>query len=88
MANTTDQLNMVTSEEGQRAAFAILDRLQESPQGVQLAALSMMFLLMCERLKQDPRDVLSKGSAVLLDAFTEGRGEYIRAIREYLKGEF
>lgn len=87
MANATDQLNMVTSDSAQRVAFRVLDQLQDVPAGTQLAALSLMFLLMCQRYQQNPRDVLDKGSKILLDAFTEGRGEYIRALRNYLKEE-
>lgn len=87
MANAIDQLNMVTAEQAQRTAFRILDQLQDMQPGHQVAALSLMFLLVCERHHQSPRDVLHKGSKILLDAFTEGRGEYIRALRNYLKEE-
>lgn len=87
MANATDQLNMVNSEQAQRTAFVVLDILQDRPAGEQIAALSLMFLLLCERHHQNPRDVLDKGSKILLDAFTHGRGEYIRALRDYLKEE-
>lgn len=87
MANAIDQLNMVTAEQAQRTAFRVLDQLQDIPAGEQIAAMSLMFLLLCQRHQQNPRDVLDKGSKILLDAFTEGRGEYIRALRNYLKEE-
>lgn len=88
MANITDQLNMVTAENSQMVAFSLLDSMQHiKPQGLQLSGTAMMFLLMCTRFKQDPREVLNKTSRVLYDAFSEGRGEHVRAIRNYLEEE-
>jgi hypothetical protein len=89
MANSiTDQLNSVTSENSQKVAFTLLDMIQGiEPKGLQLSGVALMFLLMCERYKQNPREVLDKSSRVLYDAFLEGRGEYIRAIQNYLKEE-
>ena len=83
-----DQLNMVTADNSQRVAFALLDAMQGiEPKGLQLSGVALMFLLMCEKSKLDPRAVLDKASHVLFDAFNEGRGEHIRAIQTYLAKE-
>jgi hypothetical protein len=87
MPNALDQLNMVTPEKTQFVAFAALDALQDATAGEQLAAISMMFLLLCRRYSMNPREVLLKGEHVLLDSLTQGRGEYVRAIRNYLQEE-
>ena len=85
--NTLDQLNSVSSYTAQEAAFQVIDRLQSYNSGEQVAGAALVFLLLCERFKQDPRDVLSKGSAVLLDTLTYGSGEQTRAIKTYLNQE-
>lgn len=88
MANITDQLNFARHDDTQQAAFAVLDVLQGiQPKGLQLSAVAFMFLLLCERFKQDPRDVLDKTSRVLKDSLSHGRGEYTRAIQNYMKEE-
>lgn len=86
--NVLDQLNSVTSGDSQRVAFALLDAMQGiQPKGLQLSGVAVMFLLVCEKSGLDPREVLNKASRILYDAFSEGRGEYARAIRDYLKEE-
>ena len=88
MANITDQLNFARADETQQAAFAVLDNIQGiQPKGIQLSAVAFMFLLMCQRYRQDPREVLYKTSAVLNESLERGRGEYTRAIQNYLKEE-
>lgn len=84
----SDQLNFASSDATQQAAFQLLDLIQGvQPKGLQLSAVAFMFLMMCERYGQDPRDVLDKTHRQLTDSLSVGRGEYVRAIREYLKGE-
>jgi hypothetical protein len=86
--NVIDQLNMVTAQQSQQVAFALLDSMQGiQPKGLQLSGTAMMFLLMCEQSKIDPRQVLDKASRVLHDTFTEGTGGYVKAIQQYLKEE-
>lgn len=84
----SDQLNFSDSDETQQAAFQLLDMIQGiQPKGLQLSAVAFMFLMMCERYQQQPRDVLDKAHRKLYDALSKGRGEYVRAIQEYLKAE-
>lgn len=86
--NVIDQLNMVTADDSQRVAFALLDAMQGiQPKGLQLSGTAIMFLLMCEQSGIDPREVLNKASRILFDAFNEGRGEHVRAIQNYLRNE-
>lgn len=87
MPNALDQLGFVTAAATQQVAFKALDALQGSLAGQQAAATAMLFLLVCQRYRLDPREVLWKGERVLRDALTEGRGEYVRAIKTYLKEE-
>ena len=85
--NTIDQLNAVSSQAAQEAAFVVIDRLQSYNSGEQIAGAALVFLMLCERFKQDPREVLLKGSAVLLDTLSYGTGEQTRAIKTYLNKE-
>ena len=82
-----DQLNMLTSAQAQQVAFKVINAVQSEPPGHQVAAVAITFLMMCERYKADPRDVLDKVSRIAYDAFSEGRGEYIRAIQNYIREE-
>jgi hypothetical protein len=82
-----DQINGTNVVRGQLAAFKLLEGLQEIPPGDQLVGISMMFLMLCERHKQDPRQVLDIGSHVLYDSLSIGKGEHTRAIKQYLKLE-
>lgn len=83
-----DQLNFASADSSQRVAFALLDAMQGiEPKGLQLSGTALMFLLMCEKSKLDPRDVLDKASHILHRAFIEGRADHIRAIQTYLDKE-
>ena len=82
-----DQLNMITSQKAQQDAFKVINALQSEPAGHQIAAIAVTFLMVCQRYKVDPRAVLDKASRIAYDAFSEGRGEYIRAIQNYIREE-
>ena len=58
---------------GQIAAFKMLEGLQGINQGDQLIGVSMMLLMLCERFKQKPRDVLDTASYVLYDSLSKGK---------------
>jgi hypothetical protein len=85
--NPIDQINSTTVTEGQLIAFKILETLQGEPPGKQLVGMAMMFLMFCERHKQDPRAVLDKASHVLYDSLSVGTGDHTRAIKTYLRME-
>ena len=88
MPNILDQLNFATTDDTQVAAFAVLDAIQGiQPPGIRLSAVAFMFLMMCHRYQQDPREVLDKTHRVLTDSLSKGKGEYARAIQTYLKEE-
>lgn len=82
-----DQINGTTVVAGQRVAFKVLDQLQTEKPGDQIVGAAMLFLLLCERFKQKPTDVLNKSSHVLYDSLSVGRGEHTRAIKTYLNME-
>jgi len=82
-----DQLNFCSTQEAQRVAFKIINVLQNEPEGKQVAGAALLFLLLCERFKQSPRDVLNKSARMLYDAFSEGTGEHARAMQTYLLKE-
>ena len=85
--NTIDQINSVSFTKAQEAAFAVIDALQRFNAGEQVAGSSLVFHLLCERFKQNPRDVLIKGQQVLQDTLSFGHGEHTRAIKAYLNKE-
>jgi hypothetical protein len=85
--NITDQINSTTVAKGQMVAFKMLDTLQSEQPGDQVVGAAMMFLMLCERFKQDPREVLRKSSHVLYDSLLVGRGDHTRAIKNYLNME-
>ena len=88
MTNIKDQLNAASSERTQVAAFSVLDAIQGiQPKGLQLSAVAFLFLLMCRRFNEDPREVLDKTDRRITDTLSVGRGEYTRAIQNYLKEE-
>lgn len=82
-----DHLNMITSQKAQQVAFQVVNSLQTEKAGHQVAAVAITFLLMCERYNVDPRLVLDKTKRIAYDALSEGRGEYIRAIKNYVQEE-
>lgn len=85
--NILDQLNMTTVDEGQRVAFRALDVVQTEKPGPQVVGIAILFLLLCTRFKQDPRQVLDKAGRVLYDSLSIGKGEQTRAIKTYLEKE-
>lgn len=87
--NALDQLNFVGTNEAALITFKIVNAIQQEKPGRQMAGVANLFLLMCERYKLDPREVLNKASRRLYDSFGEdaGRGEHIRAMKAYVYGE-
>lgn len=82
-----DQLNSTTVHQAQIVAFKLLDAISGESQGDQLAGITMLFLMMNERYKQDPRHTLQVGSHVLYESLSVGRGEHTRAIKQFLNME-
>jgi hypothetical protein len=87
MLNPLDQINNTTVTKGQLVAFKVLEGLHGEKPGDQLVGIAMMFLMMCERFKQNPRDVLHKSSRVLYDSLSVGKGEHTRAIKTFMNME-
>jgi len=85
--NVLDQINSTTVVKGQIVAFKTLEGIQSETGGNQLIGVSMLFLMLCERLKQNPRDVLDKASHVLYDSLSVGTGEHTRAIKLFMNME-
>ena len=82
-----DQINSATVTEGQIIAFKVLEGLQQEKPGKVLVGVAMMFLMLCERFKVKPRDVLDVAHRVLYDSLSIGRGEHTRAIKTYMNME-
>lgn len=68
-------------------AFSLVDAMQGKPEGYQFAAVALLFLLMCRRFDANPGDVLSSTGRRVEDALSIGRGEHIRAIKNYINEE-
>lgn len=85
--NITDQLNNTPSSEAVRVAFGVVDQLQHIKPGVQVAAVAMLFSMLCTRYKARPMATFEQAIARVNDELAVGRGEHVRALREYLKGE-
>jgi len=82
-----DRLLSMTSFQAQTSAFKMLDQLQRLPQHEQVASLALGFLLICKRFNQSPRDMCELAEKFLADALSEGRGEQVRALQNYLRNE-
>ena len=86
--NRLDQVNSTSVHRGQLVAFRMLETMQGHSEGDQLVGSAMMFLMLCERFKIKPRDLLDKASHVLYDSLLVGKGEHTRAITNYMNMEF
>lgn len=85
--NIIDQINSTTVHKGQLVAFRMLETMQGHTTGDQVVGAAMMFLMLCERFKLKPRDILDKSSHVLYDSLLVGKGEHTRAIQNYMNME-
>lgn len=85
--NLTDQINFINTAHASQTVFKIISAIQGENPGSQVTAAGMLFLLLCKKYKADPRETLSKADRVLYNAFSEGRGEYIRAVQMYIEKE-
>ncbi|MDE3021874.1 MAG: hypothetical protein KGI54_08445 [Pseudomonadota bacterium] len=86
--NVIDQINNSTADEVVQASFGILDSLQNlNPPGIRLPAIAILFLLLCKRFNINSPELLSKSGRMLNDSLLQGKGEHVRAIRQYLDNE-
>lgn len=84
----TDRFYSLTAESNQVAAFTVLTALDGALKDEELVAGIATFLLMlCARYELNVLDVLNCTRRRTKDGFSEGRGEHIRAIQEYMRGE-
>ena len=82
-----DQMKSMSSQAIQTAAFKILDAVQRIPPAEQAAGASLMFLLIMKKYNIGPRESMYMAERVLKDCLSEGRGEQVRAIQNYLDKE-
>jgi len=82
-----DAFNSAAAPATSELAFALVDAMQGRNEGHQFAAVSLLFLLMCRRFNANPGDVLSSTGRRVEDALSIGRGEHIRAIKNYIREE-
>lgn len=68
-------------------AYKILGTIQNATAGKQVGSITILFFLMCEHFEVDPRDILDVGQRMVKDALSDGRGEHVRALTNYMKGE-
>ncbi len=85
--NLTDQINFIHTGHAAETVFKIISAIQGDNPGSQVTAAGMLFLLLCTKYKADPRDTLDKASRILYDAFSQGRGDHIRAVKMYIDKE-
>jgi hypothetical protein len=81
------QVKNSTVVSGQLVAFKLLEGLQNVTPGDELVGVSMLYLMLCERYKQRPRDVLDTASHILYDSLSVGKGEQTRAIKMFMNME-
>ena len=82
-----DQINSMTADASAMVAFRIIDAIQGLPKGQQARGIAMAFYMLTERYKVNPIDLLQKTRIATKDAFSEGRGEHVRAVQNYLNEE-
>ena len=82
-----DQLHSMSSYAIQTAAFKILDAVQRLPAHEQVGGTALMFLLIMKKYNMEPREAMHMSETVFRDCLSEGRGEQIRAIQNYLDKE-
>lgn len=82
-----NQVNVASADIAAKAAFQVLNVIQELPKDQQAIGIAMLYFMLTERYKLHPVDLLEKIRKVVKDAYSEGRGEHIRAINNYLHGE-
>ena len=82
-----DQLHSMSSHSIQTAAFKILDAVQRLPAHQQVGGAALMFLLIMKKYDMGPREAMHMSESVFKDCLSEGRGEQIRAIQNYLREE-
>ena len=85
--NLSDQINFIGKAHASETVFKLISAMQNDNPGSQVTAAGMLFLLLCEKYKCNPRDVLDKGSRVLFDAFSDPDNAHIRAVKQYIYNE-
>jgi hypothetical protein len=80
-------MNDVSAPVAFHQAYALLRTLQEIPKGNQVMALGVAFHLICQRYNVQPQDIFAQTGRRIKNGLSEGRGEHIRAIQQYIKGE-
>lgn len=85
--NLTDQINFINTAHASETVFKIISAIQGDNPGSQVTAAGMLFLILCQKYRVDPRDTLDKADRVLYNAFSEGRGDHIRAVKMYVDKE-
>lgn len=84
-----DRFYNLTAQQAQVSAFVVLDEMDGKLRDEEmLAGIATYYLMLCNRFNLKANDVLDASRRRLKDAFSEGRGEHIRAIQNYCKGEF
>ena len=84
-----DRFYSLSAATAQEAAFTTLVGLDGVLKDEEMVAgVSTFLLMLCNRYNLKVMDVLDCSRKRLKDGFSEGRGEHIRAIQEYCKGEF
>jgi hypothetical protein len=81
-----DQLNSIISFHAVESAYAAVSAIQSYPKHKQVAGVAVLFTVICEELKLDPSELISKAARVAKDAdgfFTRET----KALRDYVKGE-
>ena len=60
-----DRLHLVPRNEAAKAAFAMLDKVQDEMPELAIAATALVFATLCQRLRLDPHDIHQLGMKML-----------------------
>ncbi len=85
----TDTVHLAVSnadaERVARVSFQLICRLQDESPGVQVAALTALFMLFCETAGLRPADLYSYLTNMMADPLGTGRLKHFQAIKTYIE---
>lgn len=81
-----DLMTNASPEEVSEAAFAVIDAIQTRRRHVQPLGLACAFIVLAERLKEEPQDIATLAKNVMLSPSGQRIPEF-RALAAYLQNE-
>ncbi len=81
-----DRLNNASPKDVAQATYGLVDRLQDHPPHIQMAAAALLFLVVSKLWKAQPQDIFVAVGNLMSDPIHGERDEF-RALRLYAKHE-